>query len=98
LGEVGRRRNEMIDSMAVGRFKQPCVFGCSFGWELERCAISVLDSTFVALVEASISLVVSPSSSITRGLSEVCQRESRLLIRNAPSTLTLTIVDLTKLV
>jgi len=54
-------------------FKQPCVFGCSLRWELERCAVPVSDSTLVALVEVPVSLVVSPSSSITKVLSKVCQ-------------------------
>jgi len=87
---------EVVGEVAKRVFTQPCVFGCSIGSKLERCAIPVSDPTLVALVEALVSLIVSPSSSITRGLSEVCQRECRLFTGNALSVLTLAITNLTE--
>ncbi len=59
------------------------VFGCSFGWELWRCMVSISDSTLVALVEAPVSPVFLSSSSTTRGSSEIRQQKSRVLVRNA---------------
>ena len=85
---------EVVDDVAKRVFTQPCVFGCSIGSKLERCAIPVLDPTLVALVEALVSLIVSSSSSITRELSEVCQRECRLFTRNALLVLILAITNL----
>jgi len=83
--------------MTIWGFKQSCVLGYSLEWKLERCAIPILDLTFVALVKASISLIVSLLFSITRGWSKVYQRESRLLVRNVLLTLILIVVNLIRL-
>ena len=70
-GEVERSTGEVTGGVVKRVFARPGAFGCSLGWELETCVGSVSDSTLVVLMEAPISLVVSPSSSKTRGLSEV---------------------------
>ena len=59
----------------VGGLMQLRVFGCSFGWELWRCMVSISDSTLVALVEAPVSPVFSSSSSTTTGSSEIRQQK-----------------------
>ena len=69
--------------LVVGGLMQLRVFGCSFGWELWRCMVSISDSTLVALVEAPVSPVFSSSSFTTRGSSEIRQQKSRVLVRNA---------------
>ena len=71
------------------------VFGCSFGWELWRCMVSISDSTLVALVEAPVLPVFSSSSSTTRGSSEIRQQKSRVLVRNALGGHTLTVTSFT---
>ena len=71
------------------------VFGCSFGWELWRCMVSISDSTLVALVEAPASPVFSSSSSTTTGSSEIRQQKSRVLVRNALGGHTLTVTSFT---
>jgi len=74
VGEIGRSKGEVIGPVTV-RLKQPCVFGCSLGWELWRRTLPISDSTLVALVEAPVSLVFSSSSSTRRGSSEAYQRK-----------------------
>ena len=85
----------MVGPLVVGALKPPCVFGCFLGWELGSCAVPTSDSMLVSLVEVFVSLVGSPSSSTTRGLSEVCQRGSWVVARNARSALTLAATNLT---
>lgn len=80
----------------MGASKQSSIFGCPLRWGLERCTGPISDSTLDALVEALDSLIVLPSSSITRGLSAVSQRESWVVARNALSALTLTATNLTR--
>ena len=61
----------VVGSVVVVGLKQPCVLGCSLGWELWRCVVLILDLMLVALVEPPVSLVYSSLSSTTRGLSKV---------------------------
>ena len=63
--------------------KQPCVFGGSLGWELLTYAVSII---IVNLAEPPVLSVFSLSSSTTRGLSEVCQKISWVLVRNVLGT------------
>ena len=68
-----RSKGKVVGSIVgpvILELKQLCVFGCFSGRELWGCMISILDSTLVVLVEASISLVFSSLFSIMRGLSE----------------------------
>jgi len=78
---IGSVVGVVVDSAVVG-LKQPCVFGCSLGWELWRCMVLISDSTLVALVEPPVSPVFSSSSPTTRGSPEVCQKNSRVLVGN----------------
>ena len=86
VGVVG----EVVDEAVLG-LKQRFVFGCSLGRELWRCTVPILDSMLVAMVEPPASPVFFLSSSTTRGSSEICQKKSWVLVRNALGhTLTVT--------
>ena len=74
LEEIGRLMGVGV-GLVVGGLMQLRVFGCSFGWELWRCMVSISDSTLVALVEAPASPVFSSSSSTTTGSSEIRQQK-----------------------
>ena len=67
------------------------------GLELSRCAVSILDSMIVVLIEPPFWSFFSSSPPTARGLAEVYQKRSRLLVRRRECTgrHTLTVTNFT---